>query len=84
MKFCKLPSFFFVIFSHEKKSERIERKFETQNPNLRVFPKEVNATFGVLPQVQKFAKNANLTLAIPEIVYGSHDSKGTIKNQYFS
>ena len=75
---------FCAIFSHEKKSERIERKFETQNPNLRVFPKEVNATFGVLPQVQKFAKNANLTLAIPEIVYGSHDSKGTIKNRYFS
>ena len=49
---------------------------------LKVFPKEVNATFGFLPQVQKFAKNANLTLAIPEIVYGSHDSKGTL-NQYF-
>ena len=33
-----------------------------------------------VPQVQKFAKSANLTLAIPEIVYGSHDSKGTDKS----
>jgi len=52
-------------------------KNRTLARKLRVFPKEVNATFGVLPQVQKFAKNANLTLAIPEIVYGSHDSKGS-------
>ena len=55
-------------------------KNRTLARKLKVFPKEVNATFGILPQVQKFAKSANLTLAIPEIVYGSHDSKGTDKS----
>ena len=57
-------------------------KNRTLARKLKVFPKEVNATFGILPQVQKFAKNVNLTLAIPEIVYGSHDSKGTVKSIY--
>ena len=41
---------------------------------LRVFSKEVKSTFQTLPQVQKHAKD--LKLALPEIVYGSHDNKG--------
>ena len=43
---------------------------------LRVFSKEVKSTFQNLPQVQKFASDKDLKLAIPEIVYGSHDNKG--------
>ena len=31
-------SYFCVSFSHKRKSERIERKFKTQNPNPRTFP----------------------------------------------
>ena len=42
----------------------------------KVFSKEVNVTFGILPLMQKKAKSQSLHLAIPEIVYGSHDSKG--------
>ena len=53
-------------------------KNRNMSRKLRVFPKEVNATFGILPQVQKFAQNhkIGLNLALPEIVYGSHDTKG--------
>ena len=42
---------------------------------MRVFCKEVKSTFHTLPQVQKWAPQ-DLKLAIPEIVYGSHDNKG--------
>ena len=47
--------------------------------NLKVFPQEIHVTFGILPQVQKFAGFGpdKLLLAIPEIVYGSHDTKGS-------
>ena len=41
----------------------------------KVFQREVNVTFGILPQIQKAALTKGLTLAIPEIVYGSHDTK---------
>jgi thiamine kinase-like enzyme len=44
--------------------------------NLNVFPKEVRMTFGLLPQVNKLSLSKGLKLAIPEIVYGSHDNKG--------
>ena len=43
---------------------------------LRVFCKEVKSTFQKLPQVAKWAGKQDLNLAIPEIVYGSHDNKG--------
>jgi len=42
----------------------------------KVFQREVNVTFGILPQIQKAALTKGLSLAIPEIVYGSHDTKG--------
>ena len=41
----------------------------------KVFQREVNVTFGILPQIQKAALTKGLSLAIPEIVYGSHDTK---------
>ena len=41
---------------------------------LRVFPKEVKSTFETLPTVQKCVPQ-DLKLALPEIVYGSHDNK---------
>lgn len=53
-------------------------KNRNMSRKLKVFPREVKCTFGILPQVQKFAQQQQnaLTLAIPEIVYGSHDTKG--------
>ena len=42
----------------------------------KVFSREVNVTFGILPQIQKAALSKGLKLSMPEIVYGSHDNKG--------
>ena len=69
-----LMSFFLKLLPsaaivHGDKNRNMSRK-------LMVFPKEVKVTFGILPQVQKFAQEAKLALAVPEIVYGSHDTKG--------
>ena len=43
---------------------------------LKYFTKEVNVAFNVLPQIQRYASTNGLKLAVPEIVYGSHDNKG--------
>ena len=48
--------------------------------NLKTFPKEIQASFGRLPNIQKFAAEKHLILALPEIVYGSHDTKGNFED----
>ena len=61
-----LPS---VALVNGEKNRGMARKMNT-------FPKEVRVTFGLLPQIHKTAQKFGLKLAIPEIVYGSHDQRG--------